>query len=140
MFSYRVEKTIKATPETIWSILTDGPSYPEWNSSVDKLEGRVAPGEKIKMFVKINPGKAFPVKVNRFEPPSLMTWEGGLPLGLCTGVRTYTLTPDGNGATVFTMEEVFSGPLSGLIAKTIPDFTEPFEQFGEGLKAKAESL
>jgi hypothetical protein len=139
VLSHRVEKTIKAEPERIWSILTDGSHYPDWNPSVDRLEGSVAPGEKIKLYVKINPGKAFPVKVRRFEPPHLMTWEGGMPLGLFKGVRTFTLTPDSNGATVFRMEEVFSGPLSGLIGKSIPDMTEPFEQFGRGLKAAAEA-
>ena len=105
MFSYRVEKTIAADPARTWEILTDGAGYPEWNPSVEKLEGRIAPGEKIKLYVKINPGKAFPVKVNRFEPPHLMNWEGGMPLGLFRGVRTFTLTPDSNGATVFKMEE-----------------------------------
>ena len=43
-----------------------------------------------------------------------MTWRGGMPLGLFTGVRTYRLAPDGDGVTRFTMREEFSGPLLPL--------------------------
>jgi hypothetical protein len=36
------------------------------------------------------------------------------------------------------MTEEFSGPLAGLITKAIPDLTESFNQFADGLKASAE--
>jgi hypothetical protein len=36
------------------------------------------------------------------------------------------------------MTEVYSGPLAGLITRAIPDQTESFHQFGDGLKAAAE--
>jgi hypothetical protein len=37
------------------------------------------------------------------------------------------------------MREVYSGPLAGLISRSIPDMTESFEQFADGLKEAAES-
>ena len=61
-----------------------------------------------------------------------------MPLGLFKGVRTYTLTPQGDGTTEFSMEEVFSGLLEPLISKSIPDMSESFEQFADGLKRAAE--
>ncbi len=35
------------------------------------------------------------------------------------------------------MEEVYSGPLAPLITKAIPDLTESFDQFADGLKQAA---
>lgn len=36
------------------------------------------------------------------------------------------------------MAEVFSGPLAPLITKAIPDLTESFEMFADGLETAAE--
>jgi hypothetical protein len=37
------------------------------------------------------------------------------------------------------MTELLSGPLSGLITRTIPDMTDSFNQFADGLKTAAEA-
>jgi hypothetical protein len=67
-----------------------------------------------------------------------MTWTGGMPMGLFKGVRTFTLTPKGDMETEFTLREEFSGPLLPLISGTIPDMTQTFQDFADGLKAQAE--
>jgi hypothetical protein len=36
------------------------------------------------------------------------------------------------------MHEVYSGPLLGLIGKSIPDMSAAFEQFCSGLKMRSE--
>jgi hypothetical protein len=135
---YEATETIKATPDKIWSLLTDAPNYPDWNSSVDRVEGSIASGETIKVFVKVNPGKAFAVKVTEFKPSERMVWSGGMPLGLFKGVRTYTLTPEDGGATRFHMREEYTGPMLGMIWKSIPDLGPSFKEFASGLKARAE--
>ena len=38
----------------------------------------------------------------------------------------------------FSMTEEFTGPLAGLITTAIPDMTESFNQFADGLKTAAE--
>jgi hypothetical protein len=139
MKEYSSTALIEATPTAIWEILTDATSYPNWNPSVDRVEGTIAPGETIKVLVKVNPGRAFPVKVTEFRPSEKMVWSGGMPLGLFKGVRTYTLTPEGNGATRFTMREEYTGPLLPMIWRSIPDLGPSFEQFTSGLKERAES-
>jgi hypothetical protein len=135
--SYDAAASIEAPPETIWSILTDAPAYAEWDSGVERVEGSIAPGEKIKVVSEANPGRAFPVKVTAFEPARAMTWSGGMPLGLFKGVRTFALTPDGT-TTRFTMREEYSGPMLGLIWRSMPDLGPSFEQFARGLKQRAE--
>ena len=137
MKSYDAEATIAAPPETIWAILTAAPAYAEWDSGVQRVEGRIAPGEKIKVVSEANPGRTFPVKVTRFMSPTSMEWSGGMPLGLFKGVRTFSLTPDGT-ATRFTMREEYSGPMLGLIWRSMPDLGPSFEQFARGLKQRAE--
>ncbi|MDQ5822948.1 MAG: SRPBCC domain-containing protein [Chloroflexota bacterium] len=139
MKAYSATGTIQATPETIWSILTDAAAYPQWEPGVDRIEGRIAQGETVTAYTKQNPKRAFPAKVTEFVPGRKMVWSGGMPLGLFKGVRTFTLTPQGNGSVEFTIREVFSGPLLGLIGRSIPDMTSSFEQFVAGLKRRAES-
>lgn len=135
---YTVTKVIAASPETIWKILIDGAAYPSWNPPVDKVEGTIAANGKIKVFAKTSPGRPFPLKVVEFTPGKSMTWQGGMPLGLFKGVRTFRLTPLADGMTQFTMTEVFSGPMLKLIGKSIPDLAPSFEETGAGLKQRAE--
>jgi len=138
MKHYDARATIDAPPEQVWAILTDAPAYAQWDSGVQKVDGRIAPGEKIKVVSEANPGRAFPVKVSQFEPAKRMVWSGGMPLGLFKGVRTFTLTPEGP-ATRFEMREAYTGPLLPMIWKSMPDLGPSFDQFARGLKAKAEA-
>lgn len=138
MKSFSATTNIKATPEIIWNILTDGANYPAWDPYAIRIEGKIALGEKITAYTKLSPDRAFPVKVTQFLPRQGMTWTGGMPLGLFKGVRTFTLTPKNNGSVDFTVREEFSGPLLPLIGKSLPDMTKPFQEFVAGLKARAE--
>lgn len=138
MKAYDATSLIQASPEAIWAILTAAPGYSEWDSGVVRVEGRIAPGEKIKVISEANPGRAFPVKVVDFTPGERMVWSGGMPLGLFKGVRTYTLSPQPGGATRFTMREEYTGPLLPMIWRSIPDLGPSFQQFASGLKKRAE--
>jgi hypothetical protein len=140
MREHSAATTIKASPDAIWAILTNAAAYPEWDPGVDRVEGRIAAGEKITAFTKASPGRAFPVTITEFVTGRKMVWSSGMPLGLFKGVRTFTLTPQGNGATQFTLREVFTGPLLSVIGRSIPDLTPTFEQFAAGLKSRAESV
>ena len=138
MTAYNVSTKINASAESIWSILTDGARYPQWNETVTKIEGTIALGKKIKVFAKISLDRAFAAKVVEFVPNKQMIWQGGMPLGLFKGVRTFTLVKEGELQIEFNMKEEFSGLMAPLITKSIPDLTEPFEQFAAGLKREAE--
>jgi hypothetical protein len=61
-----------------------------------------------------------------------------MPLGLFEGERTDRLE-EVAGGTEFSMTELLSGPLSGLITRTIPDITDSFNQFADSLKIAAEA-
>src|SRR5215831_5397195 len=138
MKSYDASATIRASSDAIWEILTDARGYTEWDSGVERVSGRIAEGEKITVVSKAAPGRAFPVKVTEFQPGRRMVWSGGMPLGLFKGVRTFTLSPDGDGVTAFTVREEYTGPLLPLIWPSIPDLKPSFNQFATGLKSRAE--
>ena len=105
---------------------------------MDRVDGRIAPGEKITVRSQANPGRAFPVKVTEFDPGRRMAWSGGMPLGLFKGVRTFSLAPGTDGTTRFTMREEYRGPLLPLIWRSMPDLGPSFRQFANGLKRRAE--
>jgi hypothetical protein len=129
---------INAPADRIWSILTDAPAYPTWDSGVTQVEGRIADGETVTVQSEVAAGRAFPVKV-AMRPPNEMTWTGGMPLGLFTGVRTFRLARGEDGSTRVTMREEYSGPLAGLMSRSIPDLQPSFDRFVQGLKARAET-
>jgi hypothetical protein len=136
--SYAVRRTINASPDKVWAVLTDAASYSGWNTAVVSLHGRIALGEKLKLVSVVDPKRTFTLKVAELDAPHRMVWASGMPFGLFRGVRTYELRPDGNDGTEFSMAEVFSGPLAPMITKAIPDLTESFEQWADGLKKAAE--
>ena len=140
MKSFATTTTIRARPDTIWALLTDAQGFTLWNSTVERVDGRIAPGEKVTVYAKASPGRAFPLKVSVFAAPEQMVWSGGMPLGLFTGQRTFTLTPSPNGETQFSMREEFSGLLAPLITKSIPDLQPSFDRFVADLKRRAEQV
>jgi hypothetical protein len=135
---YEATALIQARPEAIWAVLTDAPGYAGWDSGVVRVEGRIAPQEKIKVVSEANPKRAFPVTVTEFSAAERMVWSGGMPLGLFKGERTFTLAPE-DGATRFRMREEYTGPLLPLMWRSMPDLGPSFEQFARGLKARAEA-
>ncbi|MDJ0791991.1 MAG: SRPBCC domain-containing protein [Acidimicrobiia bacterium] len=139
MTSYSVSKTIGAPAERVWSILTDASRYTDWNPTIVSLDGTIAEGETIALVSTVNPKRTFKLKVSDVTAPTSMVWSDGMPLGLFTGARTFTVTPREDGGSEFTMEEVYTGALAGLITRSIPDMTDSFEEFATGLKQEAES-
>jgi hypothetical protein len=128
---------IDAPAEKIWSILTDVAAWPSWNTTVDRVEGAVAPGSTVIVHAKINPGRTFPVQVAELAAPSRMVWRSGMPLGLFAGERTFELTA-AEGGTTFAMREVYTGLLAPLITRSIPDLQPAFDEMAACLKRRAE--
>ena len=136
MKSFSANTHIDAPPDAVWSVLVDGAAWPDWEPNTVRIDGRIGDGEKITIHTKLS-DRAFPVKVTTFEPASRMVFEGGMALGLFKGVRTYVLVAD-DGGTRFEMDEVFSGLMSPLIERSIPDLQPAFDAFAAALKSRAE--
>lgn len=138
MKKYETSIDIAAPESAVWQVLTqDMPANPE-PFGILRIEGALQNGSRLKLWSEVDPKRAFALQVVSFESPHKMVWQGGMPLGLFKGTRTFSLTPGSEG-TRFEMREVFEGLLSGMIVKSILDLTPSFEKFAKTLKRKAEN-
>ena len=137
MKSFSVSIRISARPEEIWAILTDAADYPSWNPTVEKVEGRIAPGQRVTVHAKISPGRAFPLSVTEFVPAKRMVWTGGLPFGLFTGERTFELTPS-EGGVEFSMRESITGSVVGDIQVYSNKAKDELAVFGGGFMGRSD--
>jgi hypothetical protein len=139
MKEFSATTNIHASTDKIWAILIDAPHYPEWDPGVERIEGTIGLGNKIKIYAKLSPERAFPVTVSEMAARQSMTWRSGMPLGLFKGERTFTLAQQSGGNVQVTVREVFSGLLLPLFGRSLPDLTSTFEEFLAGLKRRVES-
>lgn len=135
---YAVAVAIRATPAAIWQRLTRAQDFPSWNTTVTRIEGEIALGQRLKIQVPLAPGRTFRPRVTAFEPERRMVWRDGMP-PMFVGQRTYTLTPRPDGTTEFAMVEVFKGIMLPMIKGSLPDFRPAFDQYAADLKRACEA-
>lgn len=99
--TYRVERTISATPEAVWAVLMDTAAYGEWNPVFVKVEGSYAAGGTVLNTFKDPSGKLFDVtnKVEALEPNRLLRQKGGFT-GMLTFDHQWLLEPVEDGTKV----------------------------------------
>jgi hypothetical protein len=132
----RITDNIKASTDKIMHLLTDVDNFTKWNSTVISIEGEIAEGKKIKLVSKLDPKRTFRLKVDELTETTLVLKDGFAPM--FSGVRTFTLTPQADGTTKFSMIEVFKGLMLPMIKSSLPDFKPNFEQYVSDLKKAAE--
>jgi len=136
------EILIQATPEKVWSVLTDFDHYAHWNPFIKSITGNVAVGNKIK--ARIEPpgasGMTFKPTVLVYTEATEFRWLGHLFMkGLFDGEHCFRLTDNKDGTTTFVQSEQFEGILVPLFNKMLDTNTiEGFRQMNEKLKQEAE--
>ncbi|GAB5533911.1 MAG: hypothetical protein Rubg2KO_01600 [Rubricoccaceae bacterium] len=135
---FSASTTINASAIDVWRHLTDAERFPDWEPNVTRIDGTIAPGEKITVHTSFST-RAFPVTVSEFVPGERMVWSSAMPLGLFRGARTFTLEALADNQTRVTTREVFGGLLLPLIGRTIPDLQPSFDQFAAALKERSEA-
>jgi hypothetical protein len=128
---------VRATPQRLWALLTNAADFPRWNSTVTRITGKIEQGEKLALEVPVAPGRTFKPRVVTLEPERTMVWSDGFA-PMFKGVRTFTLAPNADGTTAFSMVEVFSGVMLPMIKGSLPDFGPAFETYAADLKREAE--
>jgi len=135
--SYHVETEMSASPSEVWALLANVGGYAAWNSTITRASGTDSLGEKLELEVPLAPGRVFRPKVVAVDPGRQMVWSDGFA-PMFRGTRTYRLEPTPRG-TRFAMTEVFTGIMLPLIAPSLPDFSQAFDQYAADLKAASES-
>ena len=138
MRSYEASTRIEAGPDEVWPPLVDVGGWRDWDSGVDRVEGRVALGEQLTLYATMIRSRPFPVTVTELRPGEAMRWRGGLPFGLAVIERTYLLDRQDDGGTVLTVREDQTGPLAWVTERSTPDLNPSFRQFCAGLKTRVE--
>lgn len=129
--TYAVTEVIDAPVERVWGRLTDAAGFTAWNSTVTRLDGPIALGQRLTIEVPIAPGRTFRPTVVELVPHVRMVWRDGTS-GVFQGTRTFTLTPTGTGTTL-SMEESFRGLFVPMIGRALPDFRPVFDQYVQDL-------
>jgi hypothetical protein len=136
------EILIQATPEKVWSVLTDFDQYPQWNPFIKSITGNVAVGNTIK--ARIEPpgasGMTFKPTVLVYTEATEFRWLGHLFMkGLFDGEHCFRLIDNKDGTTTFVQSEQFEGILVPLFNKMLDTNTiEGFRQMNEKLKQEVE--
>jgi hypothetical protein len=136
MRTFEATTTVTAPATTVWDTLLTTGRWTSWDPQLERVTGSLAEGGKLEIRVRDNP-RPFRLTVRAWEPTRRIVLAGGMPLGLFTGTRTYTLVED-HGETTVTVRETYTGPLAGLIGKSIPDLQPSFDAFVAGLRRAAE--
>lgn len=134
-----VSLLIESDPAVMWTLLTNAPDLPRWNSTITRVDGTIAPGQTIRLVSTLDPSRTFKLKITTFEPEHKMAWADGVA-PFFRGVRTYTLAPQEGSFTLFRMHEKMGGLMFPMAARQIPDFGSSFEQFARDLKKEAETI
>ncbi|MDY3521957.1 SRPBCC domain-containing protein [Riemerella anatipestifer] len=135
----KTEILINATPEKVWSILTNFDNYPNWNPFIKSIKGEVKIGNKIKVSIQPPNSKemTFKPRVLAFETNKELRWIGHLLFkGLFDGEHKFELIDNGNGTTTFKQSEKFKGIFVGLL--NLENTKKGFEAMNKKLKELAE--
>ncbi len=137
------EIEILATPEKVWSVLTDFEAYPEWNPFVRKISGLMEVGRRFETVLQF--GDRRPVTCSslllRMIPRRAISWKGTLGLtGLFDGEYTFSLHSPAPKVVRFTACKRFKGPLSSIVLRSTIERTRlSFETMNRALKARCEA-
>ena len=138
----KTETLIKAPAERVWAEMTDFASFPDWNPFVRKAQGRLEPGEQLKIQLRLDPGLPMP-----FRPRVTVVEPNRELRGLATlgrpGVfdvdRAFQIHPR-NGGVLFVMSEECTGWLTPVLFATNLEaqLYRGYDAFNEALRKRVE--
>jgi len=142
MKELRTEIEIHAPAERVWQLLTDIEMFPEWNPFLRRARGRIAVGERLKIFMQPSGsgGMTMKPKVIKVEPPRELRWLGHLFVpGLFDGEHAFIIEALGPGRARFIQREIFTGILVPLFTHMLDTNTKRgFLEMNDALKFRAE--
>jgi len=124
-----------ASPQEVWDVLMDFPSYPSWNPMVVSIKGEAELGRRLEITIAMKNGRRmnFTPTVVEYEDGRRFGWLGKLWLrGLFDGLHRFEIESNGTRAT-FVHSEEFRGLLPPLLGKLLKETHESVEAMNEAL-------
>jgi len=141
MKKIKTEIVIDKDVSTVWNVLTDFESYPNWNPFVRSIEGEKYIGKKVSVTCNTAGGKMVSFKpiIIKLETDREFRWKGKLGFrGIFDGQHYFKLEKMGENQTKFIHGEDMSGVLVSLMGKTLNKMNDSFEMMNEALKKECE--
>lgn len=142
MKTIHTEIEIDASPECVWRILTDFPSFPQWNPFIRQISGEPKIGAPLQMKSRFFGSRHMNFRsiVVRLEPNRELRWLGHFLFpGLFDGEHGFILEPVEPDRTRLIHDETFTGLLVPLFSSWLDKHTrQGFERMNLALKARAE--
>jgi hypothetical protein len=138
----KTELVIDAPPERVWAEMTDFGSFPQWNPFVREAQGRLAPGEQLKIRLALDHGMkmTFRPRVTVVEPNRELRWLAtlGRP-GVFDVDRAFLIEPY-NGGVRFVMSEECTGWLTPVMFATNLEaqLYRGYDAFNQALRKRVE--
>lgn len=141
MRKIETEIRIQATPDRVWSVLTDFKSFPDWNPFIRSISGREVVGEMLE--VQLKPpgakGMTFRPEILKFDLGKEFRWKGKLFFkGVFDGEHYFILEKIGESETRFIHGEIFSGFLVGLLDGMLSKTKDGFNLMNKAIKVQSE--
>jgi hypothetical protein len=138
----KTETIIKADPDRVWAEMTDFASFPDWNPFVRKAQGRLEPGEQLKIQLRLDHGlpMTFRPRVTVVEPGRELRWLATLGrAGVFDVDRAFQITPH-DGGVMFVMSEECTGWLTPVLFATNLEaqLYRGYDAFNEALRKRVE--
>ncbi len=135
------EILINSSPESVWAIITDFPSYPNWNPFIRMVTGEIKVGSKLKIFIQPPGGRGITFKpvLQKVEANRELRWLGRLYLPwLFDGEHSLIIEPSRGKYVKFIQREKFTGLLVPFTRSLLGGTIRGFEEMNVALKQKAE--
>lgn len=136
------EVQIDAPLQTVWSVLDEIETYPEWNPALPQLAGRTTVGQKVQGVLRQPnmPDREVGPTITRIVGARELRWLTAAPGGVFSAEHIFILEPLENGGTRVKHNEVFDGPLSEERWPGINvNLRASYEAMNQALKLRAET-
>ncbi|MGH4016662.1 MAG: SRPBCC family protein [Pseudonocardiaceae bacterium] len=141
MRELRSQVDIDAPPERVWEALTSFPTFPSWNPFIREAEGRLTPGARIK--IKLRLGRwlvTFHPVLTVVDEPRELRWlaRQWMP-GIFDVDRRFLLEPLGRAGSRFVQSESGSGIFAPLLMLIMgARILRGYEEFNAAIKERVE--
>ncbi len=132
---------IDATPEQVWSVLTDTGSYKNWAAFMVDIQGEIKDGEKITTVFQTNPQKKKLTTIDHFisvTEGKEFFWSEKGPGGIKDN-HHFRVEPAGDGKTKFVQSDEIMKGITWLAGSNLSKmYAKGYQAFNQNLKAEVE--